>query len=264
VADSWRIQPRESLFDYAQGESTETFQLYGFPDPATTIDDLPPEVRHAALVQCLEARLTDKFALDSCVLDRACEVVGMEEDGDFEMGPVAEGVSEDIGIEPSAGLRMVGIPSSVLLDTFEDSHAIRAFREVESFPVFHDISVDVSAPGAVQRPEDFSPSVIPAGTSIDSYLIHMDPERTATRAVLGRLTFPRPIVGVIVTSTNLNQSADVLNAPGTVYPERASRGLELDGDDLFEIDPDGHSMTIQLHARDDFDQIRVLVEGGAL
>lgn len=68
-ANSWRITQAASLFDYAAGQSTETFTDRTFPDKPITVDDLPPADRAAAKAKCRAAGVVVQPFLDNCVLD---------------------------------------------------------------------------------------------------------------------------------------------------------------------------------------------------
>ncbi|OQW91280.1 MAG: hypothetical protein BWK78_05080 [Thiotrichaceae bacterium IS1] len=70
-ADSWRISPQESLFDYAPGETTETFTDRKFPHLFSKADRLPANVRAAAEQICRASGVTDPIVLEDCILDVA-------------------------------------------------------------------------------------------------------------------------------------------------------------------------------------------------
>jgi len=71
-ADAWRVGPRESLFLYGPGESTQTFTDRSFPAAPARVADLPDDVRDAAERACAEAGVRNPIALEQCVLDRGC------------------------------------------------------------------------------------------------------------------------------------------------------------------------------------------------
>jgi VWD domain-containing protein len=69
--DGWRISQSESLFDYDNAQTTETFTDRKFPyapDPLEKIDDAQ---RQAAEATCRKAGITDANALADCVMDVA-------------------------------------------------------------------------------------------------------------------------------------------------------------------------------------------------
>ncbi len=68
--DSWRISQAESLFDYAPGESTETFSDRSFPDRFFTLNGLTPVQLRTAVTTCREAGVDDAL-MDGCVFDVA-------------------------------------------------------------------------------------------------------------------------------------------------------------------------------------------------
>lgn len=77
--NSWRITDATSLFDYAPGESTDTFTDLSFPNTRRTIDDLSPERRAFAEAVCDAAGVTNPSAeFDNCVFD-----VGFTGEPDF-------------------------------------------------------------------------------------------------------------------------------------------------------------------------------------
>lgn len=71
IAESWRVSDATSLFDYQDGESTETYTDRAFPGRLYTTDDLSDEDRSAAEAICRAAGVTDPWVLDSCILDVA-------------------------------------------------------------------------------------------------------------------------------------------------------------------------------------------------
>jgi len=69
VAESWRITDEESLFDYGDGESTETFTDLDYPSERVTVDDLDPDIRTRAEAVCAAAGLSEPAAVEDCVFD---------------------------------------------------------------------------------------------------------------------------------------------------------------------------------------------------
>jgi hypothetical protein len=68
---SWRITQRESLFRYARGKSTRSYDVAGFPDTYETVASLPKAKREAAEKACKAAGITSGPLLDACELDVA-------------------------------------------------------------------------------------------------------------------------------------------------------------------------------------------------
>jgi len=70
-ANSWRISQNESLFDYAQGETTETFTIEDYPRTLVRASDLDATTHAAAAQICRDAGITDPVFLEDCILDVA-------------------------------------------------------------------------------------------------------------------------------------------------------------------------------------------------
>jgi hypothetical protein len=127
--------------------------------------------------------------------------------------------------------------------------------------------------GNIDGPEDLRAGVIPAGTCIDSHLIHADGPGSPTY-VYGAITgpgatevaFASPIIGIVVTSPNLIASdADPGLAPATTYGAEPIRGLELSPlFDELQINTTANRIRFRLHVGPtDYDQIRVITLGDA-
>ena len=69
--DSWRITPRTSLFDYAPGQSTNTFTNRRFPAEVVSAGTLPPAARRTAEAACRRLRIKAARVLENCALDVA-------------------------------------------------------------------------------------------------------------------------------------------------------------------------------------------------
>lgn len=132
------------------------------------------------------------------------------------------------------------------------------------------LRVNASEPGSVAVPEDLSPTEIPAGTPLRSYILHYRPEILAPRRfplrLSGSITFDRPISGVIVSSEEFLNSVGLFSGRkvGEKHPKRE---LELSGDskgDRFSLSDDMRTLTVDLAgSRRAFDLIRVLVDASA-
>jgi hypothetical protein len=64
LASTWLVPASASLFDYAPGQSSETFIDPAFPDPTATVPN-----REAAEKACREEGITDATILHNCVID---------------------------------------------------------------------------------------------------------------------------------------------------------------------------------------------------
>ena len=67
-AETWRIVPRESLFDYADGESAAFFDRREFPTVAAA---MPQQALSDAREACLEAGISIEKLLNICAFDLA-------------------------------------------------------------------------------------------------------------------------------------------------------------------------------------------------
>jgi hypothetical protein len=68
-SSQWRLSQQESLFDYANGQSTATFTDLGFPSSFYTASSLPPATYKTAQTTCTNAGVTDPTLLNACILD---------------------------------------------------------------------------------------------------------------------------------------------------------------------------------------------------
>jgi hypothetical protein len=67
--DSWRITQGQSLFDYARGQSTRTFQKLGFPNVPALLRDLKAQQRRYAERYCRSLHIKRPEVFGACLLD---------------------------------------------------------------------------------------------------------------------------------------------------------------------------------------------------
>ncbi|GAA2153048.1 hypothetical protein GCM10009844_36920 [Nocardioides koreensis] len=110
-ADTWRLRAGESLFDYAEGESTESFVDRAFPHVHVSVSDLPTAQADAAFASCEASGVVGQAALDSCALD-----VALSGDEDMAAGALvmqsgtgAGGVGNGSFEDPAIGSRFVSL-----------------------------------------------------------------------------------------------------------------------------------------------------------
>lgn len=97
--ESWRITQDESLFDYVDGNTTDTFTDRTFPAGFVTSIILSDTDREEAELICGEAGITDSVLLEACILD-----VGITGDSSFAEFPASVVSSLDsIAIDDSLG-----------------------------------------------------------------------------------------------------------------------------------------------------------------
>jgi von Willebrand factor type D domain len=71
VGDAWRIEQRESLFDYGPGQSTRTFTDRSIPTRPYDPDDLSSRRRASAARVCRGRGVTRRGPLTDCIVDMA-------------------------------------------------------------------------------------------------------------------------------------------------------------------------------------------------
>lgn len=96
-ANSWRVTPRTSLFDYARGKSTRSYQIRGFPRGPTTIAKLSPATRARAAGICDRAGVIQAVLLSDCIFD-----VGVTGNPAFAAGYASEATKAPSGCAASA------------------------------------------------------------------------------------------------------------------------------------------------------------------
>ncbi|OLT61692.1 hypothetical protein [Moorena bouillonii] len=68
--NDWRISQEESLFDYASGQSTQTFTLNNFPDEYLSLEQLSStELRDARKI-CTDRKVEPEL-MEGCIFDVA-------------------------------------------------------------------------------------------------------------------------------------------------------------------------------------------------
>ena len=157
-------------------------------------------------------------------------------------------------------------PADLRLDQYESNTCIRLFDERQDVELMQDIQP--KRPAATNMLAAGVRTLrIPAGSVVDSFLLHADSLGASTASspvtLTGSVTFDEPVVGVSVTSSGL-RTGDPLTGlpdPDVIRYEQASdaRGLEGPGldDDQVYVDPDDPNT---LHVRFHFnamDEIRV-------
>ncbi|HWA72477.1 MAG TPA: VWD domain-containing protein [Polyangiaceae bacterium] len=103
-ADTWRVAPQESLFDYEASETPASFDVRGFPTRKTSIEDLDATTRAWATQVCVEAGAKDPDWLEACALD-----VGLS--GNADLAPSFRGgppVARKVVLEGEATLNVGG------------------------------------------------------------------------------------------------------------------------------------------------------------
>ncbi|QDT62918.1 FecR family protein [Calycomorphotria hydatis] len=105
----------------------------------------------------------------------------------------------------------------------------------------------------------FGTASLPAGTRVDSYLVHYDPSGTAAPGARGSISFGKPIVAVLDSATDLKQSDDVFNTDDRLWSDDQLRGFEPE--DELQLSDDRFTVTIRpaVTGNNLLDQCRILV-----
>jgi hypothetical protein len=150
---------------------------------------------------------------------------------------------------------------------------VYAFDEKSDLVLGSNLSVDVGDPGI---PGNYSTALIdmfgipggtvPAGTHVDSFLIHFDITGEFAVTAEFRVDTDAPILGVIFSDSRLDDSDILLGATGTVYPngltDRGTAAASDEGSDAFSVGFPGDivstTMIITMQVQAAVDQIRVI------
>jgi hypothetical protein len=165
------------------------------------------------------------------------------------------------GIASTNGdIEVVSPPPSVQRQAYESSSEIRVF--LESTQTVNTVPVNAVLPGTYHAYADFVDQTLTPNEPINSYFVHYDVVGQTLAQASGSIAFDEPILAVIGRSLTLEQTDSVLGAPGTLYPtNRFDRELEYQtrgNYDFFRLEPDGHSIFIQVEDSAEVDQLRVI------
>ncbi|APZ95173.1 hypothetical protein Fuma_04828 [Fuerstiella marisgermanici] len=159
-------------------------------------------------------------------------------------------------------IQITAPPASVGIGVIESSTSGIVFQERSGYQLLADTRVSIpGAVGTYDENADMDPMDLPAGLTVNSYLMHFDPNFGAPR-FQGTVEFADPIVGVMLLPFALNNSDAELAAPGTVYPTSASSRRGLDFDDFTILDSlevlSDRSIRFDFSTSNAVDQIRIV------
>ncbi|WP_145260463.1 FecR family protein [Calycomorphotria hydatis] len=99
-----------------------------------------------------------------------------------------------------------------------------------------------------------------AGTLVDSYLIHFDPEYSSTAPPVGVITFSQPILAVASRTEDLNSTDNLCAVNGSRFTNEDYRGLEANHDQ-YEVTSNRKTLSFRFlrTAPVQMDQCRILV-----
>jgi hypothetical protein len=149
----------------------------------------------------------------------------------------------------------------------EHDEMILVGLEQRDFVLPRDLAVEIHEPGSYPAPEGNQLGSIPAGNRVHCFLVQFRPSLDAVpndgASAAGRITFDRPILGIISGAGRLTKT-DELFAGGDTGIEQARRGGEGTRNprerDTLVLSDDRHTIEITAHLRRHMDQIRVLVD----
>ncbi|MEM9353119.1 MAG: hypothetical protein AAGA92_08905 [Planctomycetota bacterium] len=150
-------------------------------------------------------------------------------------------------------------PRSLRYGQFNHDHRAFVFLESKRRTLPTDLTVNISTPGRYTKFSEES-GTIPAGTTVDCYLIHCAP-LSASHEVRGSVTFPGEVLGIIAGHDRLNATNNLLGANWTLRCDYIHRGLEMvpvDSSDVLMLGDDRRTVSATLR-NIAIDQLRVLV-----
>lgn len=265
LAPSWRIDADESLFDYAAGGDTHSFDIEGFPVSPTSVDQLPSDAVEDARETCLDEGVSDGHTLAACIVDVAC----FEDDDQAKAASNAK-VPEfsqppgrhDLAVERA--IRHMSTPDEFAASDQDTSCRARAepsiglYDERLSTQLEDDVDIDLAEPGVYTEDSEFSPATLDAGTEVSSYHLIRDIPADPDGHYTGAVHFARPILGVIVDADRLTDTDGELGASSTSYQADGLGGLGSQHD-VLKISDDRKSLDV-VWSGEDAHRLRILVE----
>lgn len=266
--ESWRVTPSVSLFDYGANESTETYTDRAFPSAPVSFDDVPAAVMDEARQECAERGVDDPVRLRECTLDVIClsSPEAAESHAD-NAPPLSSQPPEQPGLVLAGDIRLADADTALLAEPPHDAtdycaapppRFIRVITE-QTTTAGADLAVDATAPGPV-IPADGQ--AVATGTDVRSYLLHLNLTHPDTGERRGTVTFPTPIVGVIVDGQKLAATDGPLGTAGTDVPPAQGRGPDSAEQDAVIWETD-RRVAVDLYAVEGMDQLRVITEAPA-
>ena len=212
--------------------------------------------------------LSEGNAVRSTPQSSAIESVAYETNLFEDAWPVNSGVLQATGL-----MKFVAPGPEFVPGRFEDNQHILVFSERTGVVLKTELSVDLVEPGQYQRIHRTQQHQIEVGRQVRSYLLQLDPIGRLARdapnkpRVIGQVTFDKPIIGLIASSTNLSETDSRLGHPRGDYV-KTRRGIEPprptdppdSGRDIVVLSYDRRTLSLDLSAGTAVDQIRVIVD----
>jgi hypothetical protein len=154
-------------------------------------------------------------------------------------------------------------PASLAPGQFTSNSTAWAFTEQQGVTLASNLPVGLTTPGTWICCSGITSGFIPAGTTVDSYLLYASPESSATGVTdyTGSVTFSpgEKIVGVVIQYTNLFYTDGHFAIPGVTYPALTyNRGGLEQGDEVI-LSSNMQTLSVDFHvAPGQIDMIRIL------
>ena len=174
----------------------------------------------------------------------------------------------DVFICPEDDLDSFGssqaIPDTVVFNNHEDNDIIQMYVEQSNFTLPADLPTDMSTPGYSQNFTGGAGDTIPAGTVVDSYLLHYDPiGSTNSYAYDQTFAFSGKILGIICKTSTLHNTDAIIGASGTSYPSsQGARGYENNAEKVELTDSMNAFIVHEFHSTFPGEQTRIITEPG--
>jgi PKD repeat protein len=161
----------------------------------------------------------------------------------------------------SGAVTKIAPPASVnhpgVLDSLTTTYA---FDEQQGVTLASALAVDIVTPGHYDATTSLVNASIPIGTTIDSHFFASARLPQTTGQLIGTLTFPSDILGVIVRRGKMNTS-NVLGAPGTSYTTSTiNNDFELSSTQDAVTLVNARTITLRANSPNgaDIDQLRII------
>jgi len=162
------------------------------------------------------------------------------------------------------GAAMAGTPpASLAPGAYTNNTTIWAFTEQQGVTLASSLPVAISTPGIWACCSGLVPGVIPAGTTVDSYLLYASPATSAvgTTDYIGSITFSpgQQILGIIIQYQSLFNTDALFGIPGVTYPPSNYIQAGLEHGDTVVLGDNMQAVAVSLHvAPGNIDMIRIL------
>jgi hypothetical protein len=166
-------------------------------------------------------------------------------------------------------IRLLASPATSVADeSLSDDDMISMFLEREEVVAPKGLIVSTDRPGQFENLDKIDQR-LDESTSVDSYFIHFRPKTPAIRAttpIIARVTFDRPVVAVLASWRQLNDSDELFGSAETEYGPVDGRGLEISANgsaDVISISADRRTVSLRIYGGGSRDELRILVRSAA-